>query len=212
MTMRVVSVNVGLPREVETPRGIVLTSIFKEPVLGRIAVRGNNLVGDMQSDLTVHGGPTKAIYGYASEHYPYWTEKLKRELTPGNFGENLTTEGLLESEVRIGDDYRIGSALLRVTQPRMPCFKLALRFDLPTMVKHFWQSSFSGFYFAVVEEGEVAAGDAIQLLNRDPASVTIAEVLQVYKGETNDQELTGRLLAAPLSGSWKQEILERRIA
>jgi len=208
--MRVLYVNVGLPREVETPRGIVLTSIFKQPVEGRVAVRGNNLEGDRQSDLTVHGGPNKAIYSYASEHYPYWASELQRELTPGNFGENLTTEGLLEEDVGIGDRYRVGSAVLRVTQPRMPCFKLTVRFDLPSIVKLFWNSGFPGIYFGVVEEGEIGAGDAIELLDRDPAGVTIADVMRVFKGESDDEELVDRVLAAPLSGSWKQEILERR--
>jgi len=208
--MRVLYVNVGLPREVETPRGIVLTSIFKQPVEGRVAVRGNNLEGDRQSDLTVHGGPNKAIYSYASEHYPYWASELQRELTPGNFGENLTTEGLLEEGVGIGDRYRVGSAVLRVTQPRMPCFKLTVRFDLPSIVKLFWNSGFPGIYFGVVEEGEIGAGDAIELLDRDPAGVTIADVMRVFKGESDDEELVDRVLAAPLSGSWKQEILERR--
>jgi len=210
--MRVLSVNVGQPREVETPRGIVLTSIFKEPVEGRVAVRGNNLVGDAQADLRVHGGPNKAIYAYASEHYPYWTTTLHRTLKPGSFGENLTSEGLLESQVRIGDLYRLGSALLRVTQPRMPCAKLALRFALPSMVKLFWKSNLSGIYFSVAEEGEIGAGDEIELLETDPASVTLAEVLRVYKGEDDDKVLLERLLASPLSGSWKQDILESRNA
>jgi MOSC domain-containing protein YiiM len=210
--MRVVSVNVGQPREVETARGVVLTSIFKAPVRGPVAVRGNNLAGDRQSDLTVHGGPEKAIYAYASEHYVYWSRKLQRELISGNFGENLTTEGLLERNVRIGDRYRVGGALLRVTQPRMPCYKLALRFDLPVMVNLFWKSGFSGIYFGVVEEGEIAAGDSIELVESEPASVTIAEVMRVYKGEDHDRDLTERVLAAPLSGSWKREILERRNA
>ncbi len=210
--MRVLSVNVGQPREVETPRGIVLTSIFKEPVAGRIAVRGNSLVGDRQSDLTAHGGPNKAIYSYAFEHYAHWTATLQRELAPGSFGENLTTQGLLETNVRIGDRYRIGSALLRVTQPRMPCAKLALRFALPTMVKLFWKSGLSGIYFSVEEEGDIAAGDAIQLLESDPLGVTIADVVRVYKGEDERADLLERVLAAPLRGSWKQGIMERRNA
>ena len=208
--MRVLSVNVGQPREIATPRGIVLTSIFKDPVPGPVAVRGNNMAGDRQSDLTVHGGPKKAIYAYASEHYPYWARTLQRELKPGNFGENLTTEGLLETDVQIGDRYRIGSALLRVTQPRMPCYKLALRFDLPSMVKLFWASGFSGIYFGVVEEGEIAAGDPIELVEAQPAGVTIAEVMRVYKGEDKNEDLLERVLAAPLSGSWRQDILDRR--
>jgi MOSC domain-containing protein YiiM len=208
--MRVLSVNVAQPREVETPRGIVLTSIFKEPVAGRVAVRANQLAGDSQSDLRVHGGPNKAVYAYASEHYQYWQSALHRKLEPGSFGENLTTEGLLESQVRIGDLYRVGTALLRVTQPRMPCFKLALRFALPSMVKLFWKSNLSGIYFSVAQEGGIAAGDAIELLESDPSGVTVAEVLHVYKGEDDDKDLLQRLLAAPLKGSWKQDIQESR--
>ena len=208
--MRVKSVNLGQPQEIETPRGIIVTSIFKSPVEGRIPVRGTNLVGDRQSDLTVHGGPSKAIYAYAFEHYPYWTAKLTREITFGNFGENLTTEGLLETDVQIGDHYRVGTAVLKVTQPRMPCYKMNLRFDLATMVKLFWQSGFSGLYFGIVEEGDIAAGDAIELLERPSDSVTIAEVVSAYKGEITNKALLDRVLAAPISGSWKQEIQERR--
>jgi MOSC domain-containing protein YiiM len=174
--MRVLSVNIGQRRQVETPRGIVLTSIFKSPVQGRIPVRGHSLVGDTQSDLTVHGGPTKAIYAYPFEHYPYWAATLHREISYGNFGENLTTEGLLESDIHVGDQYRIGTALLQVTKPRQPCYKLALRFNLPTMVKLFWNSGFSGFYFSVVEEGDIAAGDTIELVERNAQGKTIAEV------------------------------------
>jgi len=208
--MHVNSVNLGQPQEIETPRGIIVTSIFKSPVEGRIPVRGTNLVGDRQSDLSVHGGPNKAIYAYAFEHYPYWTTTLTHDLTPGNFGENLTTEGFLETDVQIGDRYRIGTAVLKVTQPRMPCYKLNLRFDLATMVKLFWQSGFSGWYFGVVEEGDIAAGDAIELLERPADSVTIGEVVSAYKGEITDKALLDRVLASPISGSWKQEILERR--
>jgi MOSC domain-containing protein YiiM len=208
--MQVKSVNLGEPQQVQTRQGVVLTSIFKSAVPGRIPVRGHNLVGDRQSDLSVHGGPSKAIYAYAFEHYPYWEAKLNHELTPGNFGENLTTEGLLESEVQIGDHYRVGTAVLNVTQPRMPCYKLNLRFDLAIMVKLFWQSGFSGIYFGVVEEGDIAAGDSIQLLKRHSNGVTIADVVHAFKGETTDPSLLNRVLAAPISGSWKQEILERR--
>ncbi len=210
--MRILSVNVGGPREVQTPRGIVLTSIFKSPVAGRVPVRGNNLLGDQQSDLTVHGGPNKAIYAYASEHYAFWNAELRRELTPGSFGENLTTEGLLETAVQIGDQYRVGTAVLQVTQPRMPCYKLALRFELASMVKRFWQAGFPGIYFGVVEEGEIGAGDEVELLERDPAGVTVEEVLNVYTGANDDEALIRRVLAAPLRGGWREDILERRNA
>lgn len=208
--MRVVSVNAGQPRQVETPRGIVLTSIFKSSVSGRIPVRNHHLEGDRQSDLSVHGGPKKAIYAYASEHAAYWAAALQREIVPGHFGENLTTEGLLEDQVRIGDTYRVGTAVLQVTQPRMPCAKLNLRFDLSTMVKFFWQSGFSGIYFSIAQEGDVAAGDSIELLAANPAAVTVADVVRAYKGELTEASELDRVLAAPISGSWKEEILERR--
>jgi len=172
-------------------------------------VRGHQMVGDTQSDRNAHGGPNKAVYAYASEHYAYWARELKRDSTCGSFGENLTTEGLLETDAQIGDVYRVGSAVLRVTQPRMPCAKLALRFELPTMVKLFWKSNFSGIYFGVVEEGEIGASDSMELLERHALGVTVAEVLRVYKGEDEDESLMERVLAAPVAGRWKTEILER---
>jgi MOSC domain-containing protein YiiM len=151
----VLSVNVGQPTQVPVTYGTVLTSIFKSPVASRVAVRRHNIEGDRQSDLTVHGGPNKAVYCYASEHYSYWREQLPdKDLSVfGAFGENLTTEGIGEADIKIGDRFRVGSAVLQVTQPRMPCFKLNVRFDSPAMVKRFWQSGRSGIYFAVVEEG-----------------------------------------------------------
>ena len=151
--MRVMSVNVGLPREVEWRGKKVLTAIFKDPVAAKLPLRRLNLDGDGQADLTVHGGPDKAVYAYPGEHYGPWREQLGRELTPGNFGENLTTEGLLEDAVHIGDEFRVGTARLVVTQPRMPCFKLGLRFDDPGVVKSFLQAGKPGIYFAVLEEG-----------------------------------------------------------
>jgi MOSC domain-containing protein YiiM len=210
--MRVVSVNVGQPREIETPRQKVLTSIFKSPVSGRVAVRGHNIEGDRQADLTVHGGPSKAIYAYSSEHYAPWAYELARPDLPfGNFGENLTTEGLTEERVHIGDQYRIGSAILQVTQPRMPCFKLALRFGRADMVKLFWKSGRSGVYFAIVREGELGSGDEIEPVAAHPDHVSVADVVRVYKGETTDDDLFERVLRAPLHGSWKREIHERAL-
>ena len=208
--MRLVSVNVGQPREVETPHGSILTSIFKSPVCGRIGVRDHNLVGDRQADLTVHGGPSKAIYGYPSEHYAPWAHELPdSELSFGNFGENLTTEGLTEEQLHIGDRYRIGTAILQVTQPRMPCFKLNLRFARADMVKRFWKSGRSGVYFSIVEEGELGCGDEIELLAEHPERVSVADVVRLYKGETTDHNLFERAVRSPLHGSWKREIHER---
>lgn len=210
--MKLLSLNVGQPRMVETPRGPVVTSIFKDPVEGRRQIVPHNVEGDRQADLTVHGGPRKAVYAYASDHYPYWRQELGGSSLPfGMFGENLTIEGLTESQIHIGDIVQIGTTHLRVTQPRMPCAKLALRFDRSDMVKRFWQSNRSGVYFAVEQAGEVGAGDQVHLIFEHPLKVSISNVVSLYKGETRDQELFERFMASPLSGSWKEDIRERWI-
>jgi MOSC domain-containing protein YiiM len=209
--MRILSVNVGMPRQVATGRETVLTSIFKSPIQGRAAVRRHNIDGDRQSDLTVHGGPYKAVYCYPGENYPYWKAKLPdADLPWGAFGENLTTEGLAEETVCIGDQYRVGSALLQVTQPRMPCFKLGIRFGRADMVRLFWQSGRSGIYFSVLEEGDVAADDPVERTARGPEEITVANVVQLYRGDETSDELLNRALRAPLWGSWKRELRERR--
>src|SRR5262245_25306653 len=149
--MRVVSVNVGLPREVEWKGRVVTTGIFKTPVAARVALRALNLEGDRQADLTVHGGADKAVYAYPSEHYPFWRRELPGlDLPCGAFGENLTTEGLDEAEVRIGDRFRVGTAEVRVTQPRIPCYKLGIRLGRDDIVERFLWSGRSGFYLAVL--------------------------------------------------------------
>ncbi len=205
--------NVGQPRTVATADRAVLTSIFKSPVGGRVRLRGYNLEGDRQSDLSVHGGPNKAVYLYPYEHYPYWAEQLDGTHLPfGAFGENLTSEGMEEETVHIGDQFRIGSAVLQVAQPRMPCFKLALRLNRPDMVRRFWNSGRSGIYFSVAEEGELGAGDAIEQLARDPEQVSVADVVRLYKGEATDPDLLARALRTPLAGSWKTELRARRAA
>lgn len=207
---RILSINVGQPREVQAGNRRVLTSIFKTPVQGPVALRRYNIEGDRQSDLTVHGGPNKAVYLYPSEHYPFWAAQLPdMPLPPGAFGENLTTEGMLEEEVHIGDVFRIGTAAVKVSQPRMPCFKLAIRMNRPDMVRRFWASGRPGIYFSIVEEGEFQTGDGIDLLEGDPRRVSVADVVRVYKRETEDSDLFSRLMEAPLSGSWKKEIRER---
>jgi MOSC domain-containing protein YiiM len=212
--MKVVSVNVGLPREVQSGRKRVTTSIFKSPVAGRVAIRGHNFDGDRQSDLTVHGGRWKAVYAYPSEHYAFWRAQLQGlELAWGNFGENLTTEGLLEDDVHIGDRLRIGSAELVVTQPRMPCFKLGIRFDRPDMVKRFLESRRSGFYFSVAVEGEVAAGDLGEIVSRDAAAVSIRELLGMYVGESVDPDRLRQTIGIPaLSDGWREDLTERLAA
>lgn len=207
---RIISVNVGQPREIALRDRIVLTSIFKSPVQGRLALRGHNIEGDRQADLRVHGGPYKAVYAYASEHYSYWANELPdADLSWGAFGENLTLVGLTEEIAFIGDQYRAGSAILEITQPRMPCFKLNLRFERSDMVKRFWHSGYSGIYFGIVEEGELETGDDLELLHRQSQAISVAEVVRLYKGETNDEDVFDRMLRSPLRGSWKQEIRER---
>lgn len=174
--MHVISINAGLPREVEWRNETVRTSIFKKPVAGRVRVDRLNIDGDRQSDLTVHGGINKAVYVYPSEHYEFWRNELPdADLPWGAFGENLTTSGLSEDDVRIGDRFGIGSAEFVVTQPRMPCFKLTIRFGRADMIKRFYRSRRSGFYFAVAKEGEIEAGDEISLLSRDTGAITVAE-------------------------------------
>jgi len=182
--MRVVSVNVSLPKTVEWQGRRVTTAIFKEPVEGRIRIRRTGLVGDRQADPSVHGGPLKAVYAYPSEHYPFWRRELGRTDLPwGSFGENLTTEGLSEETVRIGDRVRVGSAILTVTQPRLPCYKLGVRFGRLDMVRRFLASGRSGFYLAIVEPGDVAAGDPIEFLGGDAAQPTISQIVDEVRQE-----------------------------
>ena len=208
--MKLLSVNVGLPREIEWNGKIVRTSIFKKPVSGRVRVAQLNLEGDQQSDLRVHGGIDKAVYAYPSEYYAFWREQLPdMELPWGVFGENFTTEGLLE-DTRIGDRFQIGSAEFVVTQPRMPCFKLGIRFNRPDMVKRFLESGRTGFYFAVAEEGEVAAGDSIELLERDEHNVTVADVVSLYRRDATNQDMLRRVSELPsLPESWRDYFRKR---
>src|SRR5947208_5245470 len=204
--MKLLSVNVGLPREVEWNARTIRTSIFKAPVPGRVPVRKLNLDGDEQSDLTVHGGVDKAVYVYPSEHYAFWRDELPAaELGWGAFGENFTTEGGLDDRaVHIGDRFRVGSAEFVVTQPRMPCFKLGIRFDRPDIVKRFLQSGRAGFYFAVLKEGEVTAGDSIELLKRDEHGVTVADVVYLYRRDATNQDLLRRVSElSSLPKSWR---------
>ena len=209
-SMKLLSVNVGLPREIESKGKIVRTSIFKEPVSGRVQVAKLNVEGDQQSDLTVHGGVDKAVYAYPSEHYSFWQGEFPAmELPWGVFGENFTTEGLLEN-TRIGDRLRIGSAEFVVTQPRMPCFKLGIRFNRPDMVKRFLQSGRTGFYLAVTKEGEVAAGDSIELLERDEHNVAIADIVDLYRGDATNQDMLRRVSElTSLPESWRDYFRRR---
>jgi MOSC domain-containing protein YiiM len=209
--MKLLSVNAGLPREVEWNGKIIRTSIFKAPVSGRVRVARLNLKGDQQSDLSVHGGIDKAVYAYPSEHCPFWREELPgADLPWGAFGENFTTEGLLEERIHIGDRLRIGSAEFVVTQPRMPCFKLGIRFGRPDIVKRFLHSGRSGFYFAVLREGEVTAGDSIELLERDEHGITVTDVVNLYRRDATNQDLLRRVSELPsLPKSWRDYFRKR---
>lgn len=209
--MEVISLNVGLPRDVIWKGRTVTTGIFKEPVDGAARLRKLNLDGDRQADLSVHGGPEKAVYAYSSEHYAYWRGELGRpELTWGMFGENFTTDGLLEKETNIGDTFRIGSALVMVTQPRMPCYKLGIKFGRDDILKRFLSSLRSGFYFSVLEEGEVAAGDEIKLVARDANNVNVEDITKLYSTERDNDALKRRAIEVEaLPVSWRNFFLKQ---
>jgi MOSC domain-containing protein YiiM len=209
--MRVVSLCVGLPREVESEGRRVFTSIFKEPVHRRLHVSTLNFEGDQQSDLTVHGGLSKAVYAYPAEHYEYWRHELPgTDLPWGVFGENLTVDGLLEREVRIGDRFRMGSSELVVTEPRLPCYKLGIRLGRRDIVKRFLRSGRTGFYFGVTVEGDVGAGDSIELVARADEDLTIANIVDLYTVDAKNQDLLQRAIRSTmLPESWKDYFRKR---
>jgi MOSC domain-containing protein YiiM len=204
--MKLASVNVGLPRRVEWRGRSVTTGIFKSPAAGRVRLGNLNLDGDRQADLSVHGGPDKAVYAYPGEHYEYWRRELPDiELAPGSFGENLTTDGLRETETRVGDQLRIGSAMVRVTGPRIPCYKLGVKFERDDMVKRFLASERTGFYLAVVEEGHVAAGDPIERVERASHDVTVSEITRLYARDREDLEALRRVVQIEaLPEGWRE--------
>jgi MOSC domain-containing protein YiiM len=214
--MKILSVNVSLPRPVSWRGRRIMTGIFKEPVEARVAVRRHNLDGDGQADLSVHGGPDKAVYAYPSEHYPFWRRELELDSLPcGAFGENLTTEGWWEDEVYVGDRFRAGTAELVVTQPRMPCFKLAMKFDRDDIVERFLASERPGIYFAIVEEGELAAGDALERIHEDPNHVTVVDVVRLYldRDGKSDPDLLRRAAAVEaLAAGWRDHFRKRLAA
>jgi MOSC domain-containing protein YiiM len=209
--MRIVSVNVGLPREVTWMEKTVKTGIFKTPVSGMVALRKHNLHGDQQADLSVHGGPTKAVYVYPSEHYAAWQRELSEtELAWGNFGENFTTDGVDEKSVHIGDEFRVGTARVVVTEPRMPCFKLCIRFDRADMVKRFLNSQRSGFYLGVVHEGEVKAGDELKLIAEHPDGLTVAEAMRLFVTEKANTALLRKATSVKaLPEQWRGYFVHR---
>ena len=212
--MHLHSVNVGLPRDVVWHGRQVSTGIFKEPVHGRVAIRRLNLDGDGQADLSVHGGADKAVYCYPFEHYSYWRRELPGEDLPlGMFGENLTLEGVSEDTVHIGDRFAVGSATLVVTQPRLPCYKLGIKFQSDAMVKRFLTSGRTGFYFAVASEGDVAAGDPVQIVERESHAVPVSEIVRLYVAKrfsaADVASVEKALLVTALTESWKEHFRER---
>jgi MOSC domain-containing protein YiiM len=204
--MKIISLNVGRPQLVVWDGQTVSTGIYKTPVGGRVTLRALNLDGDRQADLTVHGGPFKAVYAYPSEHYDYWRAELPgTELPWGMFGENFTTEGLDETAVRIGDRFRVGTAELTVTQPRMPCHKLGIKFGRADIIKRFLASGRTGFYFSVRREGEVGAGDEFELIERDGSNVTVADITRLHAVDRRDAEGLRRAVAhEALPESWRE--------
>ena len=205
--MRIVSVNIAQPRPVLINGREVMTGIYKKPAPGRVRVRQHSLEGDGQADLKVHGGPYKAVYAYPFEHYAYWRESLGRELSPGIFGENLTTTGLIEEQVCIGDVLRIGCATLQVTHPRLPCFKLAHKLGRPQIIKEFLASGHSGFYLRVVEEGDLGAGDEVQMVRRDPNGVSIRGLLGITDLNEVNPDLARRAMNVDaLPPNWRDDV------
>ncbi|NJL40425.1 MAG: MOSC domain-containing protein [Leptolyngbyaceae cyanobacterium SL_5_9] len=211
--MNIISVNVGLPREVNWNGRAVSTGIFKEPIAGRIKVRSLNLEGDQQADLTVHGGVDKAVYAYSVESYDYWRDQLpEMDLPWGIFGENLTIAGLSEEMINVGDRFRVGTVELIATQPRMPCYKLGIRFGRPDIVKQFLDSRLTGVYFAVGQEGDIGAGDPVELVNRDTNHVTIADITSLYVRETSDLDLLHRAIQHPVLPEIWRDYFQQRLA
>jgi MOSC domain-containing protein YiiM len=212
--MRLVTVNCGMPREIVWNGRVVTTSIYKEPVSARVALRTLNLDGDRQSDLTVHGGKDKAVYCYSTGHYGYWRKELPdRALPMGTFGENFTIEDFDEDSVHIGDRFSVGSAEVVVTQPRLPCYKLGIRFESSDMVRRLLESRRTGFYLAVTLEGDVGAGDEITVLSRDPSSIAVSEITRLYVTKNfsdEDVRQVRRVLAVEsLPARWKDYLQDK---
>jgi len=214
--MKVLTVCCGLPREVEWHGRLVSTGIYKEPMEGRVRLRTLNLEGDRQADLSVHGGANKAVYCYPSEHYPYWREELEeRDLPNGAFGENFTTEGLTEASAHLGDAFAVGTAEVVVTQPRLPCYKLGIKFGSELMIKRFLASRRTGFYLSVKREGEVGAGDEMRLIHREPSAIPVGEITRLHlakKYTREDRMILEKILnVEAVPESWKGYFGERSL-
>lgn len=204
------SLNVGMPAPLDNRGKEVRSGFVKSPVEGEVWLSRIGLAGDGQADLKAHGGPEKAVCVYPSEHYPYWTERLERDLPPAAFGENFSMAGLTEGSVCIGDVFRVGEAVVQVSQPRQPCYKLAARHGEKRLALWVQQAGLTGFYFRVLEEGEVAAGDTVRLLERPAPTATVAEANRVMHHDKGDLKATERLLdVQELSPSWRRTFEER---
>jgi len=202
--VKVLSIQVGLPREVHWQGRTVTTGIFKKRVEGPVMLRTLNLDGDAQADLSVHGGPTRAVYAYPVEHYQYWRREFPgMDLAPGMFGENFTIEGLLETDVNIGDRFRIGTAEVMATAPRLPCYKLGIKFGRSDILKKLLVTRYTGFYCAVLREGEVRAGDKIERLGRDEAGVSVDEVAHLYAFRPDAAMLQRAIDTKSLPETWR---------
>ena len=210
--MTLISLNVARPRLTVFNGQTINTGIFKQPASGPVPLRTLNLDGDQQEDLTVHGGSNKAVYAYPSEHYSFWREELPGTNLPwGMFGENFTTEGLFERDQHVGDRLQIGSAILVVRQPRIPCYKLAAKFKRRDILARFLRSGRSGFYFSVEREGVVQAGDSFEVLSRESQAITIAEMNHVFADDHYNRELLDKAIASPaLPEDWREHF-EKRI-
>jgi MOSC domain-containing protein YiiM len=208
--MKIISLNVARPRLILYRETSVSTGIFKEPVSGPVPLRTLNLDGDRQADLAVHGGRFKAVYAYPSEHYEFWRAELGAQLLWGMFGENFTTEGLFERDLHIGDRLQIGSAIIMVRQPRIPCFKLAAKFHRTDIQARFLRSGRSGFYFSVEQEGVVEAGNEFTLLTRDAEGITIEEINLLFAEDKYNRALLDKALATPaLPEDWRDYFSKR---
>jgi MOSC domain-containing protein YiiM len=209
--LRLLSLNVGLPRQVRFQGELVTTGIFKESVQGSVRLRKLNLEGDKQADLKVHGGVDKAVYAYAGEHYDYWRQELPDMSLPwGMFGENFTTEGMFEESVNIGDQFKVGTANLIATQPRMPCYKLGVKFGSMDMIKRFLASGLTGVYFKVMKEGELEQGDEIKLIKKDENSVTVKDILRIYTIDKDDiQTIERAIKIKDLPNGWRYHFIKQ---
>ncbi|OLS27699.1 MAG: hypothetical protein HeimC2_10590 [Candidatus Heimdallarchaeota archaeon LC_2] len=204
---KLVSLNVSQIKQVLWKGKEITTGIFKEPVTEKVSVRGVNITGDDQADRSVHGGVNKAIYSYPTEHYPFWKKHfLEKELPYGMFGENLSTQGLLETETHVGDRIKIGTTELIAVQPRMPCYKLGIRFETQNIIKKFYQSNFSGIYFKIAKEGEIQVGDTITIIEKDPLRVSIKDIFDIIRGQGTADQYENAVHAKHLPSGLKIQI------